>query len=100
MSTAVTEEALSQCLNRSTYQSRHAENTSAGSSEGSSEYEDGVKCCICQVCLYQLFVLNLLLYYKVRIQKGKTATNQPLFIISLVLRMDLMRLLKDLNSRN
>ncbi|XP_022131773.1 dentin sialophosphoprotein-like isoform X2 [Momordica charantia] len=48
VSTAVTEEALSQCLNRSTYQSRHAENTSAGSSEGSSEYEDGVKCCICQ----------------------------------------------------
>lgn len=44
VSTAVTEEALSQCLNRSTYQSRHAEDTSAGG----SEYEDGVKCCICQ----------------------------------------------------
>ena len=48
VSTAVTEEALSQCLNRSIYQSTHAEDTIAGG----SEYEDGVKCCICQVCLH------------------------------------------------
>ncbi|XP_022962264.1 probable E3 ubiquitin-protein ligase RHG1A isoform X1 [Cucurbita moschata] len=44
VSTAVTEEALSQCLNRSIYQSTHAEDTIAGG----SEYEDSVKCCICQ----------------------------------------------------
>ncbi|XP_022997399.1 probable E3 ubiquitin-protein ligase RHG1A isoform X2 [Cucurbita maxima] len=44
VSTAVTEEALSQCLNRSIYQSTHAEDTISGG----SEYEDGVKCCICQ----------------------------------------------------
>ncbi|XP_023537568.1 E3 ubiquitin-protein ligase MBR2-like [Cucurbita pepo subsp. pepo] len=44
VSTAVTEEALSQCLNRSTYRSGHVEDSSAGG----SEYEDGIKCCICQ----------------------------------------------------
>uniref|UniRef100_A0A0A0LPX3 RING-type E3 ubiquitin transferase n=1 Tax=Cucumis sativus TaxID=3659 RepID=A0A0A0LPX3_CUCSA len=46
VSTAVTEEALSQCLNRSTYQSRQAEGEDT--SAAGSEYEDGVKCCICQ----------------------------------------------------
>ncbi|XP_023002307.1 E3 ubiquitin-protein ligase MBR2-like [Cucurbita maxima] len=44
VSTAVTEEALSQCLSRSTYRFGHVEDLSAGG----SEYEDGIKCCICQ----------------------------------------------------
>lgn len=47
VSTALTEEALSECLKRSTYQPVSPEDAYGGSDDGHS---DDVKCSICQVC--------------------------------------------------
>lgn len=45
MSTALTEEALSECLKRSIYESAAPEDAAVGC----SEHKDDVKCSICQV---------------------------------------------------
>lgn len=48
VSTAVTEEAISECLKRSFYQSSHSDNAS----KSCKENKDDIKCSICQVFLF------------------------------------------------